>query len=151
MNTYNKHGYSFIYPENWQLDESGLENGESTISLSAPGGEFWILMLRPAGFDPTKLADDALETMVAEYRDIEYSAISRNIAGYMLTGYEMHFFFLDLTSTAEVLTYADENRTFAVFWQYGDLLVVTPEPEPFDYEDVFEAISTSLLRNLART
>ncbi|MCL2304557.1 MAG: hypothetical protein FWC43_04370 [Planctomycetaceae bacterium] len=151
MNTYDKHGYSFVYPENWQLDESEMEEGAGSVSLSAPGGEFWVLTVRPAGFDPTKLADDALETMVKEYRDIEYSAISRDIAGYTLTGYEMNFFFLDLTSTAMVLTYSDENRTFAIFWQCGDVLALTPEPESFSYEDVFEAMTTSLLRNLSRT
>ena len=151
MNTYNKHGYTFVYPENWELDESEMndEAGTGSISLTAPGGEFWVLMARPAGFDPTKLADDALETMVKEYRDIEYSPTSRNIAGYLLTGYEMNFFFLDLTSSAMVLTYTDASRTFAVFWQCGDQLVVTPD-QPFDYEDVFEAMTTSLLRNLPK-
>jgi len=149
MNTYDKHGYSFVYPENWQLDESEFEDGEGSVSLSAPGGEFWILVVRPAGFDPMKLANDALETMTAEYRDIEYAPIRRNIAGYTLTGYEMNFFFLDLTSTAMVLTFADLHRTFSIFWQCGDLLVVTSEPEPFAYEDVFEAITTSLLQNLS--
>ena len=151
MNTYDKHGYSFVYPENWQLDESELEDGEGSISLSAPGGEFWVLTIRPAGFDPMKLADDALETMVSEYRDIEYSPIRRDIAGYTLIGYEMNFFFLDLTSTAIVLTFADANRTFAIFWQCGDLLVITSEQEPFAYEDVFEAMTISLLQNLTKT
>ena len=148
MNTYSNHGYSFFYPENWQLDESEMNDGEGSVSLTAPGGEFWVLMVRPAGFNPALLAEDALEAMVKEYRDIEYDVISRNIAGYTLTGYEMNFFFLDLTSTAMVLTFADENRTFAVFWQCGDQLVVASNPEPFDYEDVFEAITTSLLQNL---
>ena len=148
MNTYDKYGYSFVYPENWQLDENEMDGDEGSITISAPSGAFWGLLIRPFGFNPDTLADDALKTMLKEYRDIEYSRISRNIAGYTLFGYEMNFYFLDLTNTAMVLTFADESRTFAIFWQCGDQMVVTSEPEPFSHEQVFDAITTSLLRNL---
>ena len=149
MKTYDKNGYKFLYPDNWMLEETDFDDDEGSITLNSPSGAFWILMVRPFGHNPDELANDALKLMRRQYdRDFEYDRIERTIEDHKLSGYEMNFYYLDLTNTAVVLTFADESRTFAVFWQTGDQMVVTSEKEPFSHEEVFEAITISLLRNI---
>lgn len=148
MNKYEKYGFSFLYPENWILEEYEMDTDEGSVTLNSPSGAFWVLMVRPFGYNPDTLAEDALKTMQKEYKDMEYSRISRKIGDHTLFGYEMNFYFLDLTNTAVVLTFAEETRTFAFFWQCGDQMVITSDPEPFSHEQVFEAITTSFLQNL---
>lgn len=148
MNIYDKYGYKFLYPENWFLEENEMETDEGSITLNSPSGAFWTLLVRPFGFNPDQLAEDVLKTMFKEYQDIEYERISRTIAGFTLLGYEMNFYFLDLTNTAVVLTFADESRSFAIFHQAGDQMVICTEEQPFTNDQVFDAITTSLLRNL---
>ncbi len=148
MKTYDKHGISFSYPENWLLEENEIDSGHGSISLGSPRGSFWILSVRPFGSNPDTLAEDALRMMRREYRDMEYSRISRTIAGKTLFGYEMNFYYLDLTNTAVVLALAEEDRTFAIFWQCGDQMVITSEEEPFTDDQVFEAITFSFLQGV---
>ncbi|MGL6194844.1 MAG: hypothetical protein ACRC2T_08490 [Thermoguttaceae bacterium] len=154
MKKYKEHGISFSYPENWELEENefeedGAEEGEDTqgsVTLTTPGGEFWVLMVKPAGYDPYKLAKEAIDTMSQEYRDIEIHPVNRELEGVTLNGYEMNFYFLDLTHTAMILAFEWNDKTYAIFWQTGDLLVIRPDEPEFSVDEVFEAVTISLLR-----
>lgn len=149
MLKYENYDLSFFYPENWTLEEEeDMQINQGSLVLTNPDGAFWILTVRPFGHNPELLAEDAIKTMKKEYPNLEIERITRFIDGVRMEGYEMIFYYLDLTNTAIVLTWSGAGRTFAVFWQTGDQLIVRPEKEPFSNEDIFEAITTSFLREM---
>lgn len=148
FSTYDRRGLRFHYPSNWDL-EDGMESGEGAVLLTGPTGAFWIFRRYPSGTDPERLAENVLADLRTDYPNLEHEATQRKLFGRTLIGYEMHFFYLDLSNTAMVLTFAEPNSTYAVFWQAGDQLIVTGREEGVAVEDVFEAITHSLLQNLA--
>jgi hypothetical protein len=90
---------------------------------------------------PLKLADLLVQAMREEYRDLDVEEVREIMAGHELIGYDLAFFYLDLTNTAKIRTLRTRYGTYAFFCQGEDR-------EFAAVEKVFQAITTSLLRNL---
>ena len=99
---FNKLGISFQYPENWSLDEDDALAGQKSVTVYSPGGAFWTITVHPRATDPVTLAKSAVDAMKAEYAELEAEQTRETIAGQELIGYDLNFFYLDLTSTASV-------------------------------------------------
>ncbi len=137
---YDSHGIYFAYPENWIL-----ESDEETIQLASEGGAFWILKTYPFGTNPESVAEEALAAMQDEYLDMEFERLDLALFGKRITGFEIHFFYLDLMNLARVLAFEDGGRTYVVFWQTGNQLIIH-DNETVPVEKVLEAITFSFLR-----
>lgn len=148
FSTYDRNGVRFHYPTNWLLEETPLTDGTGAVQLSSPNGAFWILDIHPAGTDPGAVAEEALAAMRGEYADLECEPLERVVCGRTLRGYEMNFFYLDLSSTAIMLGFADERATYGIFWQSVDRMVLGAEEDAVPVERVFEAITETMLREL---
>jgi hypothetical protein len=135
---FDKLGIRFLYPENWQLDESEALAGNQVVSLISPGGSFWSVMIHPPGSTPAKLAATALKAMRQQYDDLDAEEIHETVAGQDLVGYDMNFYCLDLTNTAQVRSYRTSDAAYVVFCQADDR-------EFADIEEVFRAITMSLI------
>ncbi len=135
---YDNLGIRFLYPDNWTLDEQEAIAGNRSVSVYSPGGSFWSITLYPASSDPRELASTAVATLKEEYQGTEAEPVSESFGEQTLAGYDVSFFFLDLTSTALV-------RAFRM----GDtscLILCQAEDQEFEQlEVVFRAITTSLL------
>lgn len=142
VSIFDKLGIRFQYPENWQLDESEIGEEFSTITVYSPAGAFWSVSNHPAKLDPGKLADRALQTMRGEYQDLDSEKVHESIAGLELVGYDMNFYCLDLTNTAQVRGFRAGDRVWLVLYQADDREYAAIEP-------VFRAITTSLLAGVA--
>ena len=140
---YKKNGVHFFYPDNWRLEEIPPEDGNFTVELNSPDGAFWMLTVSETD-SPEKLATSAHEAMMTEYRDLESVPTTKMIAGRMLSGFDMDFMVFDLVNTAMVLTFAENNKTYAIFWQADDQLLSGT------CEDVFNAITFSLIDRLTK-
>ncbi len=136
---FDKLGVRFLYPENWQLDESEAMDGNQVVTVYSPGGSFWSLMIHPAGASPAKLAATALKAMRQQYDELDAEEINEEVAGRDLVGYDMNFYCLDLTNTAQVRSYATDEAAYVIFYQADDREFAEIEP-------VFRAITISLLR-----
>ena len=135
---YSKMGARFSYPENWTLDTDELNEKGNSITVYSPGGGFWSLGVHPAGTSAGKLAAEALEAMGEEYEHLESQEISETNAEDRLIGYDLNFFFLDLTSTAKIRCVRRPQATYAIFYQAED--------REFDQiGEVFRAMTMSLL------
>lgn len=137
---FNKLGLSFQYPENWQLDHEDAASGQS-VTVYSPGGAFWSVSIDPHASDPIKLARAAVGAMQEEYSELEVTEVCETIAGVEMTGFDLNFYYLDLTSTAAVRCFRTERATYTIFYQSEDR-------EFEQIEKVFRAMSTSVLRNL---
>ncbi len=137
---YDSQGIYFAYPENWTLEQA-----DDTVQLANKGGAFWLLKTYPFGTNPEAVAGEALSAMQDEYLDMEFERLDMEMFEKRITGFEIHFFYLDLMNLARVLAFEDAGRTFAVFWQTGNQLIVN-NGETVPVEKVLEAITFSFLR-----
>lgn len=135
---YEKLGIRFEYPDNWELDEEEALAGQNAVSVYSPGGAFWAVVVHQPPVSPEELAATALRTMRQQYDDLDADPIEENVAGQTLVGYDMNFYCLDLTNTAQVRSCRTENAVLVVFYQAEDR-------EFAEVEGVFRAITLSLL------
>lgn len=138
-NTYEKFGVKFLYPENWKIGEEQASYAPYEVSLQCPGGGFWLLRVYPGHQDFAVLLDEVVDSMKAEYEDIESEPFSEMLDGTAVQGNEMNFYYLDLLITAKSYCFSAQGRTYFVHAQ--------AESREFDEtEPVFRAMTLSLLR-----
>lgn len=140
---FEKLGISFQYPENWKLDEEELRAGQCSVTVYSPQGGFWSVSLHPETADPARMAKAAVDAMRQEYEGLESAPASETVAGQELVGYDLNFFYLDLTNSATVRSLHVGQTTYTIFCQAED--------REFDeIHRVFEAMTASLVRALMR-
>ncbi len=145
-NEYNDLGVRFVYPRNWTARTETWDKGTYSITVDCPEGSFWSLSILPKGVDLDKAAKDIVETLHAEYEEMEEREVKQYVADYVLSGYEIDFFYLDLTSTATALKFEDERRGYVIYWQTCDHL--TTEGDDDVRSDIFDAMTHTLVSNL---
>ena len=136
MNTFDRDGISFRYPENWRVD---VEEGDSgwTITLNSPETAFAVISLRPDARDPADLADQTFEAIKAEYKELDAENAIQTIAGQVAIGHDIDFMTVDTATTC---------RTRCLETPAGPLLVMCQTSE-FDRprnDPVLRAIVASL-------
>ena len=137
---FKKLGISFLYPDNWVLDEEDALAGHKSVTVYSPGGAFWTVSVHPPSADPERLAKAATEAMKEEYEDLETQQSQETIAGRELLGYDLAFYCLDLTNTASVRCFRTNRATYTVYSQAEDREFESVRP-------VFLAMTTSFLDN----
>jgi len=137
-NVFEKLGIRFLYPDNWTLDEQEAIEGNESVTVVSPGGAFWSIVLHPDDDDPNRLATTALKTLQAEYADSEVEAVAEVFGEVTAVGYDVNFFYLDLTNTAVIRVFPAADAMCLVLCQAEDR-------EYVQLEQVFRAITTSLI------
>ena len=135
---YEKMGIRFLYPDNWTLDEAAALEGEKSVTVYSPGGAFWSITLHEPRTEPAALASAALEALKNEYQDSESEPVEEQIAGQTCAGYDLSFFYLDFTNTAQIRAFRIPKASCLVLCQAEDR-----ELEQLD--NVFRAITASLI------
>jgi hypothetical protein len=140
---YDKLGISFQYPENWTLDEADALAGRNSVTVYSPGGAFWSVAVHPRSADAEKLARGVVNLMKEEYEELEAEEASETVGGQAATGFDMNFYYLDFTNSAQVRMLKTDRATYTVFCQGED--------REFDrLQPVFRAMTASLLGTLAK-
>ncbi|MGD9645854.1 MAG: hypothetical protein AB7U73_09085 [Pirellulales bacterium] len=135
---YQHFGIRFQYPDNWTLDEEEAVAGNQSVAVYSPQGGFWSVAVHPPRTPRQPLADAALAAMREEYDNLDAEEVTEIVAGHKLTGYDINFYCLDLTSTALVRTIDLPEAVVLIFCQAEDREYAKIGP-------VFEAITRSLL------
>jgi hypothetical protein len=135
---FDKLGIHFLYPDNWTLDEQDAIAGNRSVTVYSPGGAFWSIVVHDPTADLRELAAEALNALKAEYEGAEAEPAREEVAGHELRGYDVNFFYLDLTNTALIRGFRTADAACLVLCQAEDREFVTAGP-------VFKAITTSLL------
>jgi hypothetical protein len=139
--TFDNLGITFQYPDNWQLDEEEMRAGQSAVTVFSPGGAFWSVAMHTTSADPARMAQAALDAMRKEYDDLEAEPVNETIAGHVLIGFDLNFFYLDLTNTARIRSLRAGGTTYTIFYQAED-------GEYCEIGLVFAAMTVSLLRGI---
>lgn len=138
---FRKHGLNFLYPENWEVQESYSEDTALEIYLVAPSGAFWSVLVYPLETDPQALMKSVLESLNEQYQSLESHPVEETCVDRLLYGFDSHFFCLDLLVTNRMRTVTGQESRI--------LLVCQAESREFEkLEPVFLAITTSLLNGL---
>ena len=142
-NEFHRLGIHFQYPENWTLDEEDAVAGRDSVTVYSPGGSFWSLAIHSRSADPRQLAEAVVDAMKQEYKELEVEEISESVADHELLGYDLSFYYLDLTNTAHVRCVRADRHTLTIFCQAEDR-------EFNQISAVFQAMTVSLLSSVEK-
>ena len=134
-------GLSFDYPDNWTVDTDVTDRDAPAVTVYSPEGGFWSLSAHEPGTDPDSLSRAVVEEMRAEYRDLDSEPAIDEVEDQSLAGFDLNFYCLDLTNTAQVRSLATPAATYVVFCQAEDR-----EWERIAH--VFAAMAASFMRSL---
>ena len=138
---FNRFGLAFDHPENWTVDTDDSEGRYATATVYSPGGAFWSVRGHAPGGDPATLAAAIVAQMREDYRDLDSEPAADTLAARTLTGFDINFYYLDLTNTAQVRTIVTPTAIYLVFCQADD--------REWDHvAPVFAAMTTSFVRGL---
>lgn len=140
---FSKLGISFLFPDNWTLDDGDAVAGAKSVTVYSPGGAFWSVSVHPASAEPEMLAQAAVQAIRDEYAEVEAEPTFAMTAGQKLVGFDLAFYYLDLTNTACVRCFRTPGASYAVFYQAED-------HEFTQFEQVFAAMTRSLLEGIQR-
>tara|TARA_B100000809_G_C14850151_1_gene428011 strand:- start:44 stop:493 length:450 start_codon:yes stop_codon:yes gene_type:complete len=141
-------GLEFQYPDNWLAEhEAGdvdAEEGQGVqVIVSSPQTAFWQLSRFRAGAELESLFDEALGALRAEYKNIEVEPCSNEtVEGRQITGFDVSFFCLDLTTTCWLRGLKTPQATYLLLCQAEDREFSETGP-------VFRAMLASVLRNFS--
>ena len=140
---YNKSGIRFHYPDNWELDDKVSSTDCQMVTAYSPGGAFWTVSRHTRAADTKELAKAAVDALRDEYAEIEVEEVGETLAGHELVGFEISFYYADLTNSASVRAARADRSTFTIFYQAEDR-------EFAKLHDVFLAMTTNFLQNLPK-
>lgn len=138
---FNRFGLAFDHPDNWTVDTDDSEGRYATATVYSPGGAFWSVSGHAPGGDPAALAAAIVAQMREDYRDLDCEPAADTLANQTLTGFDINFYYLDLTNTAEVRTIVTPTAIYLIFCQADDR-------EWDQVAPVFAAIATSFVLGL---
>ncbi|MEN1680727.1 MAG: hypothetical protein AAGJ46_14155 [Planctomycetota bacterium] len=136
---YDENGVRFAYPDNWTLESPPDDEAELQLTVASPETAFWSLSIYPGLRDVRELLEQVLEAMQSEYPALEHDPADSIVDGSPVVGFDLSFYYLDLTNSAQIRVFHRERSTCLVLAQAED-------HEYDQLESVFEAMTTSLLR-----
>ena len=134
-------GLDFSYPDSWSVDTDDAREGRVAVTVQSPEGGFWSVIGHAPGGRPADLVEAVVTQMRDEYRDLDAEPAADDVEGRTLSGFDLNFYCLDLTNTAQVRTL----ETPTAIW----LLLCQAEDREWDrIAPVFAAMTTSFVRGL---
>jgi hypothetical protein len=138
LHHFDKLGVSFAFPDNWTVEEQPVDGADS-VTVSSPGGAFWWLAVHAARPPVADMVRAVVAGLRDEYAGADVEAVEEELAGRDLIGYDVNFYCLDLTTTAQIRGFQTGQATYVMLWQAEDREFELVRP-------VFEAITASLIR-----
>jgi hypothetical protein len=140
IHTFDRDGIHIQYPANWtlEMDSESSPDGGWAASVQSPETAFLLVSLRPEAGDPASLADQTLDALKAEYKELDAENVVGPLAGLPAIGHDVDFLSVDTAITC---------RTRCVDTPAGPLLVMA---QVSDYDrarndPVLQAIIASLM------
>jgi hypothetical protein len=98
IQTFSRSGISFRYPANWVVETDETADGGWTVTLQSHETAFLLVSLRPDADDPAQVADEALEALRAEYKELDAEDVVETLAGQAAVGHNIDFLTVDTPS-----------------------------------------------------
>jgi hypothetical protein len=138
---FHRFGLAFDHPDNWMVDTEDSEGRFATVTVYSPKGGFWSVSGHAPGGDPGHLAAAVVAEMREAYRELDAEPATERAGSRAIAGFDLNFYCLDLTNTAQVRTLATPEAIYLILCQAEDR----------DWDEVapvFAAITTSFVMGL---
>jgi len=139
-------GMKIVYPDDWSIETEDTEDGWTT-SIYSKATAFLMLTHYPESFDPSELADMALEATRETYPGLDSEEVIETLASMPTVGYNVNFMALDLTNSCWIRSLAGPEGCLLLMSQCtdeeietnGEVLRIIRESISFDDEgEAFE-------------
>src|SRR5687768_9494304 len=94
MKTFERAGVRFQYPANWRIDVDDAADGW-TVTVQSPDTAFVLVSLRSEAETAAQVADETLEVLRAEYKELDAETALDSIGGQPAIGHDIDFVTLD--------------------------------------------------------
>ncbi len=117
--TFDRNGIRFQYPENWTID---LEEGDEVWTATVQSQElaFILLSLRVDVEEPAMLADEALEAIKEEYKELDVENREGSVCGVPASGYEIQFLTVDTPITCQLRAVESPAGPLLIMSQFSE-------------------------------
>jgi hypothetical protein len=99
IHTFERDGIRFQYPANWTLESEEDADGGWSVTLQSPETAFLLMTLRPDADNAAELADQTLEALKTEYKELDAANAIGTFAGQLAIGHDIDFLTLDTAVT----------------------------------------------------
>jgi hypothetical protein len=100
IHTFERDGIRFQHPATWRVEvEDNEEDGGWSATVQSPETAFMIVSLRPYADEPAQLADQTLEVLKSEYKELDAANAVETLAGQVAIGHDIDFLTLDTAIT----------------------------------------------------
>jgi hypothetical protein len=99
IRTFERDGIRFQYPANWVLETEEDADGGWSVTVQSPETAFLLMSLRPDADNAAELADQTLEALKAEYKELDEVNAVGTFAGQLAIGHDIDFLTLDTPVT----------------------------------------------------
>lgn len=138
LHTFERDGIHFQYPAGWAADaDEDADGGGWTVTVQSPEPAFLLVSLRPEADTPADLADQALDALQAEYKELDATNAVETLAGRPAVGHDIDFLTLDTSVTCCTRCLDTPAGPVLVMWQ-------TSEHDRARNESVLRAACASL-------
>ena len=96
---FERDGIRFQHPANWTLESEEDADGGWSITLLSPETAFLLMTLRPDADNAAELADQTLDALKAEYKELDEANAVGTFAGQVAIGHDIDFLTLDTAVT----------------------------------------------------
>lgn len=138
IKTFERDAIRFQFPANWTLEAPEEPPGEGwSATLQSPETAFLLVSLRPDAGDSANLADQALEALKADYKELDAENVVESVAGLVAIGHNIDFLTVDTPITCQTRCVETPAGPLLVLWQVSEYDRERQEP-------VLRAIISSL-------
>jgi hypothetical protein len=103
MNTFERDGILFRYPENWSCEtQDDPESGGWTVMVTSPETAFLMVSLQPDASDAGDLADQTLDSLRSDYKELDAEDVMETICGLPAIGSNVDFLTVDTPTVCRV-------------------------------------------------
>lgn len=113
-------GLTFDHPDNWTVDVEDAGGLQSAVTAYAPDGGFWSVSAHAAGGPAAELAAAVVQEMRSQYQELDSEPVEESVGGRVLRGFDLNFYCLDLTNTAQVRTLETPDAVYLLLCQAED-------------------------------
>lgn len=113
-------GLAFEHPDNWTVEIDATRGRRIAVTVYAPAGGFWSLSSHDPGVPAAELAAAVAEEMRSHYAELDAEPVEEIVGDLPLRGFDLNFYCLDLTNTAQVRTLETADAVYLLLCQAED-------------------------------
>ena len=117
---FHRFGLAFEHPDNWAVDVDDASGLQAAVTAYAPDGGFWSVSAHEPGGPAVELAAAVVQEMRSQYQELDSEPAENAVGGRTLRGFDLNFYCLDLTNTAQVRTLETPTAVYILLCQAED-------------------------------